>query len=218
MNNNFKRQFGKLCHIKNKRRLIYFVIVCLMIATSAIAKYDVLIFRNKIVDTKPVIPVPVTFYSNTTDSDLALTTGFEALDVCYYGTNKTYMLVSSLDPESAQMEYIETYMTAVDGLFYDKDGYVGVALGSYFGEIGSRYIFTLDSGIKLKVVKVEHKADKHTNNGCEQRWDKSVIEFVVDTFTHTFWVGENTYLVSGNFNNLQQYKGGIINISRKLDN
>lgn len=135
------------------------------------------------------------------------------LDVCHYGKNKTYMDYAKLSKESDQYKFLMTMMIK-DGFFYTYDGYMAVALGSYFGELGERYEFTLSSGVVLKVIKAEHKADEHTNNGCEQKWDKSVIEFVIDSSTIKFWWGEK-YVLNGNFNNTKEFNGDIIKIVRK---
>ena len=70
---------------------------------------------------------------------------------------------------------------------------------------------TLDTGIELNIVKVEAKDDKHTNNGCYQKWDKSVIEFVIDITTAEKYYGAETngYIAHGNFNNIDEYRGNI---------
>jgi hypothetical protein len=138
------------------------------------------------------------------------------IDVCYSGSNKTYMDYKMITNKlSKQYQYIKTNMTVNEkGYLVDNDGYIGVALGSYFGEIGTKYIFTLESGIKLRLVKVEKKADNHTNNGCEQKWDKSVIEFVIDEniAREYYKTPKNDYVNGGNFNKV--FNGKIIEIKR----
>lgn len=138
----------------------------------------------------------------------------QELEVCHYGTNKTYMDYRSLDVDSNQYKLLSTLATK-DGFFFDMDGYMAVALGSYFGELGSRYELELDSGIVLKVIKVEEKADRHTFDGCQQRWDKSVVEFVIDGEKIKYAMGENGYILNGNFNNHEDFKGDIIRIIKK---
>jgi hypothetical protein len=72
---------------------------------------------------------------------------------------------SITNKNSAQWDYIHNQQIVTvsdDGLLRDADGFIAVALGSYFGDIGSRYIFILDSGIELPVIKIDRKADKHT--------------------------------------------------------
>ena len=137
----------------------------------------------------------------------------QELEVCHYGTNKTYMDYRSLNMNSNQYKLLSTLATK-DGFFYDQDGYMAVALGSYFGELGSRYEFELDTGIVLKVIKVDEKADRHTYDGCQQRWDKSVVEFIIDSEKIKYWWGTQ-YVLNGNFNNHEDFKGDIVRIIQK---
>jgi hypothetical protein len=142
------------------------------------------------------------------------------LKVCSNSQSKTYMSYQAItNTRSSQYKYIKANMTVNEkGLLVDKDGYIGVALGSYFGDIGRRYTITLDTGIILKVVKVEAKADNHTVNGCYQKWDKSVIEFVIDTKKagNYYGRGSNGYIANGNFNNIKEFKGKIIKIEEEI--
>lgn len=135
---------------------------------------------------------------------------------CSTGRAKTYMSYKAItNKTSKQYHYIKDHMKVDErGFLRDKDGNIGIALGSYFGEIGNKFQITLETGEILNVVKVEAKADEHTNNGCEQRWDKSVIEFVIDTTVARshFGVSENGYILNGNYNNL--FKGTITKINK----
>ena len=91
----------------------------------------------------------------------------DLLKPCDTSSAKTYMDRKAItDETSEQHAFIEENMEAVNGHWMDKEGYIGVALGSWFGEIGTRWIFELDSGIKLYTVKIEHKADIHTIDVC----------------------------------------------------
>lgn len=136
------------------------------------------------------------------------------VEVCSSSSSKTYMSWRATSASSYQGRFMREHMTIRDGLLYDKHGFIGVALGSYFGEIGSRYIFTLDTGVVLNVIKVEAKSDRHTYNGCQQRWDESVIEFVIDLETNVYEVGDNGLVLNGNFNNHPDFKGKIIKIEK----
>jgi len=141
---------------------------------------------------------------------------FVDIEVCSTSSSKTYMSHTLISRNSIQGKFIEANMTIKDGFLYDKDGFMGVALGSSFGNIGDRFIFTLDSGVELKLIKIERKADKHTFNGCEQRWDKSVIEFVIDPATNLIPRASNGYIAQGNFNNLEQFRGRITRVRKEL--
>ena len=138
------------------------------------------------------------------------------IEVCSTSASKTYMDYEKITAKSSkQYKYIEAYMEVNEqGLLVDEDGYIGVALGSYFGDIGTKYQITLSTGIVLDVVKVEAKSDRHTNNGCEQMYDKSVIEFVIDESIAEDYFGrsKNGYILNGNFNNNKMFKGNIVAI------
>ncbi len=159
-------------------------------------------------------------YTTTTNTNNELVTEFpieeeivlQEIAVCNSSNVKTYMDYRMITARnSKQWRYIHESgnITIKDGFLWEDD-FIGVALGSYFGPIGSKYSFHLDTGIVLHVVKVEAKADKHTNNGCEQRWDTSVIEFVIDS--QAFTKEANGYVNHGNFNNSPQFRGNIVAI------
>lgn len=133
---------------------------------------------------------------------------------------KTYMCQCAItNTSSKQYKYIhESGEITIDerGFLRDSEGYYGVALGSYFGTIGSRYIFTLDTGIELPLVKVEAKADAHTIDGFYQKYDGSVIEFVIEAEADYMKenVHPNGYIFSGNFNNSPEFNGRIVKIEK----
>ena len=139
------------------------------------------------------------------------------VQVCSTSSVKSYMEYSKITNRSSkQWKYINASgKIKIENGYLMEGEYIGVALGSYFGEIGTKYIFTLDTGKQIKVVKVEEKSDNDTINGCYQKYDKSVIEFVIDT--HAFAKSKNGYINNGNFNNLEQFKGNITKIEKVLE-
>ena len=146
----------------------------------------------------------------------------EDVEVCSSSDVKTYMSYKAItNKKSKQYKFIESEMVVNEdsGMLLDEHGFTGVALGSYFGDIGSRFVFTLSTGIELKLVKVEAKADVHVNNGCEHKKDKSVIEFVIDKDIAKGFNGEtsNNYVLSGNFNNSESYEGEIEKIEKVIN-
>ena len=66
---------------------------------------------------------------------------------------------------------------------------------------------SISIGKTFNVVKIEAKADNHTINGCYQKWDTSVIEFVVDS--SKMEKASNGLVYSGNFNNSEEFNGDI---------
>ena len=124
--------------------------------------------------------------------------------------SKTYMDYRSIkNTSSEQWRLLQTMDICDDGFIRDSDGYVAVALGSYFGDIGSRWIFYLDGGKILPVVKVDQKQDKHTckdNIYGLDNWD--IIEFIVDSSKMPKF--PNGYVYGGNFNNNPDVSGEVM--------
>jgi len=146
----------------------------------------------------------------------------EDAGVCAVNDTKTYEDYKAItDPSSAQYWFIHDNMTVDEetGFLYDKDGFIGVALGSYYGSIGDRFYFTLDSGVVLPLIKVDEKADAHVINGCAHAGDGSVIEFVIDTDIADNYFGQygNGLVLSGNYNNYDLFNGEIIRVEKVLD-
>jgi hypothetical protein len=140
---------------------------------------------------------------------------FKDVEVCSTSSSKTYMSHTLISRNSIQGRYIDAHMVVRDGFLYDSAGFMGVALGSSFGDIGDRFIFTLSTGVELRLVKIERKSDDHTFNGCEQRWDNSVIEFVIDPATTEIAKASNGYFAQGNFNNLEEFRGDIVRVQKE---
>jgi hypothetical protein len=135
------------------------------------------------------------------------------LDLCTEAWRdfKSYMNYEKITSTSSQQyKFISEFMdtTYEDGLLRLKSDtqFIGVALGSYFGKIGSKFKFTLEGGVVFYAVKVEEKSDSHTINGCVQKWDSSIIEFVVNKNFKNF---HKDAANAGNLAVLPQYRGMI---------
>lgn len=141
------------------------------------------------------------------------------IEPCSTSSVKSYMDVSTITSKTSdQYRFIQDNMIVKNGFLLDKDGFIGVALGSWFGEIGTRWVFKLDSGNEIYAVKIDEKDDKHTINGCEHKIDGSVIEFVIDKDSIMLENGTNGYILNGNFNNIEWFKGNIVSVERRLQN
>lgn len=145
----------------------------------------------------------------------------EEIEICSTNSTKTYMdYRATSDASSIQYRFIRNKLT-VDrsGFLYDQDGFIGVALGSYYGNIGDRYYVTLDTGIVLPLVKCEAKADGDVYNGCYHKQDNSVIEFVIDSDLASEYFGMygNGLVLQGNFNNYDLFSGNIVKMEKVLD-
>lgn len=147
----------------------------------------------------------------------------EELSVCSLNTAKTYMdYRMTTVVSSRQYQFIHNRCT-VDrrtGFLYDEEGFIAVALGSYYGEIGDRYYFTLETGIVLPLVKAEEKADEDTNSsGCYHVEDGSVIEFVIDSdYARSYFsTYSNGLVLDGNYNNYSLFRGSIVKVEKALN-
>lgn len=131
------------------------------------------------------------------------------------GENKSYMDLNKITcEESKQYKMKSKYKLDKRGHYYYKEnGYTFyiVALGSYFGNIGDKFKIELDSGITFYAMIGDEKADKDTYSGYCHKCDYSVIEFIINTrkAKKYYGVGENGYILNGNFNNSKEWKGKI---------
>ncbi|MDF9825849.1 hypothetical protein M2475_002240 [Breznakia sp. PF5-3] len=138
---------------------------------------------------------------------------YTSVDVCgYLSSKKTYMDYRAIHPSSAQMYIINTYTNLNDdGLLTTTDGFIAVALGSTYGELGSKYRVTTDTGKVFKVIKVDEKSDAHTTNGCQDS-SGAIIEFVIDINRVNAAYPQVTR--DGDLNALDQFNGNIVKIEK----
>lgn len=92
---------------------------------------------------------------------------------------------------------------------YMIDDYYCVALGSYYGDVGTKYIITLSSGVQFKAIKFDAKADQDTVNGCYHSSDGSILEFVLSYETAFQFYGGEQYIA---INLHDKWKGNIVSI------
>ena len=129
-----------------------------------------------------------------------------------HGSFKSYMdykLITSTTSDQYKLIYSDEIVVGDDGLLYSGE-YIGVALGSRFAGIGSKFIVTLDDGKQVKIIKLDEKSDRHTINKCHHSSDSSVIEFVVDSEKC-----KELYPMAmkmGDFNWIEKFSGKIMKI------
>lgn len=99
------------------------------------------------------------------------------------GTFKSIMPMTALSKSSPQYKYLATETTDKDNLRITSDGYYAVAMGSYYGKLGDKFVVTFSNGQTTKVVKVDEKADAHTvgGRGMCMASDGSIIEPILTT-------------------------------------
>ncbi len=145
----------------------------------------------------------------------------QSIGACSSSSTKTYEDYRMITATgSRQYQYIHNHMTVdpTTGLLYNEDGFIGVALGYAFGEIGTRYYVVLDTGVVLPVVKVDAKASIDATNGCSHDIDSSVVELVIDSdIAFSYFGGGNGLANNGNFNNYEYFRGNIVDFELVLD-
>lgn len=122
-----------------------------------------------------------------------------------------YKCITSKDSMQYKLIHNGTINVGSDGLLYCGD-YVSIALGSRFGNIGDKFIITLDSGKTFKAIKGDEKSDKDTVNHCHHLSDGSLVEFIIDTR-----LARQSYhdcIRDGNFNSSDKFNGHITKIQK----
>lgn len=135
---------------------------------------------------------------------------YSQFGVCALNSStKTYMDYRAIGMATTQGRILASMNINSDGLISDSEGFIAVALGSYYGNLGSRYRITTDTGQVFKVIKVDAKSDSDTTNGCLDGHG-GMVEFIIASN-----LVANAYpqvSLSGNFNSLTQFSGNIIKI------
>lgn len=124
-------------------------------------------------------------------------------------TYEAYYMIT--DRTSKQWPLLnEILIHGEDGMIRDQDGYIAAALGSFFGPIGSRWIFLLDNGKQIKIIKADQKQDIHTYNYNRINGYAAldIIEFIVNDRIMPKW--SNGYVYGGNFNNCEEFQGTVV--------
>ena len=147
--------------------------------------------------------------------------GAEEIEVCASSSGKTYEDYRMITDETSNQYKLIKSKLKVDkktGFLYDKDGFLAVALGYQFGPVGTRYYFTLDTGIVLPLIKTDEKDPKDASDGCAVDINGTVIEFVIDADTALKHFGTitNGLVLDGNYNNSPDFAGSIVKIERIL--
>ena len=117
-------------------------------------------------------------------------------------TSKAYKLIQTLE---------------VDDRGHYHDGkYLAAAFGTKLGNIGDKFKITLSTGKVIYCIKADIKDDRDTINGIVHKSDGSIIEFIVDTDKALKHYGtiSNKYVLNGNFNNHDDFKGNVEKIEK----
>lgn len=124
-----------------------------------------------------------------------------------------YRTITDATSRQYQLIYSDSITVGDDGLLYNGE-YIGVALGSKFGEIGDKFLITLNGGKQFKAIKVDEKDDSHTIDSCHHANDGSVVEFVINVD-----LAQQSYplaITMGNFDYIDKFNGTVVKIEREV--
>ena len=128
------------------------------------------------------------------------------------GATKTYAYYTAVtakgSPQYALLNSEECYTDEETGIRMRGDYYC-VALGSFYGStIGTRYRITFSTGNSIKVILCDQKSNKHTDSNHQYAVKNSdIMEFYVEK-------EKIPSGIIGNYGNLEQFSGDIVNIER----
>ena len=157
------------------------------------------------------------------DNDFSLVDIHEINNLLPYnsGHTKSYMFYQSVtDKFSKQYKLLNSNNILPDFRgFMKEDEYYCVALSPMFGEIGSKYLITLNNGNEIKVIKADEKKEEEIKNGIAHP-DGSIVEFILDK--NSSWIKENTYkngfVLGGGLQKLPEFSGDIIRVQKIVEN
>lgn len=121
-------------------------------------------------------------------------------------------MITNTSSAQYQLVYSDRIIVRDDGLLVDADGYIGVALGSVYGPIGTRYTIETDSGNIFKVIKVDAKSDNDTTGGCIDA-NSAIMEFVIDMDKVSLYYPD--VMRDGDFNSASEFNGTIIRMVKE---
>lgn len=113
---------------------------------------------------------------------------------------KSYMSWKALSPKSKQGQFSAQATPDPETAIMTYNGRYLVALGfAYADEVGQEIDIIMESGQVIPAVVGDFKAEEHTDeHGSTQRWDGSVVEFVVSSNAEAAEITNGT----GSYNNI----------------
>lgn len=124
-----------------------------------------------------------------------------------------YKCITNKSSPQYKLIYGGSIKVCSDGLLRDGE-YIGVALGSKFGNVGDKFVITLDTGKQFKVIMVELKDDNDTIDKCHHKSDGSLVEFVIDVnLTKQHYP---MAITMGNFDYIEQFNGNVVKVEREV--
>lgn len=163
-------------------------------------------------------------FSNRDDDNTPITDEHESTyklhDVGYYETGNSeykpyedYWMITDTTSKAYQFLNSSDVQINSEGYLIYQDEYYCVALGHYFGDIGDKFLITLDSGFQFKVIIGDMKSHLHTDELRYAHQNGHIVEFIIDS-NHPYMQSINIKY-HGLINVADsKFQGSIINIER----
>lgn len=123
---------------------------------------------------------------------------------------KSYMDGAMITCKTSRAYQVIKELHVENGLYTDGK-YIAIAISSYYGNVGDKFRITLSSGKTFLAIMSDTKASHELNEKYEHA-DGSLIEFIIDTDEARKYYPKA--ILTGNFNNTDEYKGEIVKIER----
>lgn len=162
----------------------------------------------------PMQPPVINTVKKVTDDTVAIVTQISdksyPLSLTNNSSVKPYMGYRAItDTTSKQYALLQTAYSDCNGLII-INGYYAVAMGKWFGEVGSKYKVTFDDGKEIYIIKADEKQTAHTyENNDMYGLNGHVLEMLVDTNKL-----DNTARFMGNCDYIEAITGTITKIER----
>jgi len=112
---------------------------------------------------------------------------------------------------SRQYAYTVLAGTEECGLLVFNNCYC-VAMGSFYGDLGTEYRVTLDTGVQFNIIITERKADEHTDALHQYtKSDNSILEFIVDKDRLP-----KEIQLYGDISKIDFFKGNIVKLEQRI--
>ena len=103
------------------------------------------------------------------------------LEVKAPGTFKSFMDGCCITDDTSEAYWQLMKMYPDENGIYSEGYYKGVAMASYYGNVGDKFKITLSSGQVFMGVMTDIKQERHIDDNMADKVNGSLIEFVVDT-------------------------------------
>lgn len=148
---------------------------------------------------------------------------YYCVDIGYYETGNSnykpyedYRAITNTNSTAYKFLHSDGVSVNSEGFLMLDNEYYCVALGHYFGNVGDKFLITLDNGFEFKAVIGDMKSKLHTDKNNYAHTNGHIIEFIIDS-THPY-MEEINIRYHGLFNRAdERFNGNITNIQKIIE-